>query len=120
MAYSGIMATEAEVDQKTGAGVSASWTDTMKTQAVLQAESVCNDVAWFNFSDAYAALNVDAKYLLTEIVASLAAIEGISYDMSGYDSLREAENKVNILRDSARFNLSVLKEQPQKDFINGA
>ena len=120
MAYTGIMTTEAVIDQKTGAGVSASFTDVMKTAATLQGESLVNDVARYNFSDDYAALNADVKHLLDDIVSSFVAIQGISYDMSGYTNPTEAVNMINILRDGMNRNLSVLKEQKVKDFINGA
>jgi hypothetical protein len=121
MAFTGIMVTEAQIDQKTGAGVSASWTDTMKTQAVLQAENLVNVTARYNFSDVWAGtLNADVKSFLTEIVASLVAIEGVAYDMSGYSSRVEAESKVNILRDAALRGLALLRDKKVVDFINGA
>jgi len=123
MAFTGIMCTEAQIDAKTGAGVSASWTDTMKTQAVLQAESLVNVICRYNFSDTYASLNADLKHILTEIVASLVAIEGISYNMLGYATdegaaIIHAEDKITILRDAVLRNLSIIREQEAQDFIN--
>lgn len=119
MAFSGIMCTEAEIDAKTGSGVSASYTDDMKTQALLAAESTVNIVAGFNFSDVWAAtLNVDKKYLITDICASLVAIDAIAYDTTGYADLIEAEDKITVCRDAALRGLSILREQSNVDFIN--
>lgn len=126
MAYAGIMATEADIDAKTGAGVSLLWTDTMKTQALLQAESLVNVVAGFNLSDVWATtLNIDVKYILTEIVASLAAIEGVAYNFLGYATdegaaIIHAEDKITILRDAALRGLSVIRDKNKEFFINAA
>ena len=120
MAFTGIMTTEAVIDQKTGAGVNTAFTDTMKTAAVLHAESTVNGVARFNFSDVYAAtLNVDYKHLLDEIVSSMVAMQGIAYDMSGYTTIREAENMINIHDKIVDRGLSIIRKQKHKDFING-
>ena len=110
MAFSGITATEAEIDQKTGANVSTSYTDTMKTQKLLQAESSLNIITKFNWSDWYA-LNpdVDLKYMITETTASMVAIEAIKYDMSGYTSRGEAEDMITVLRDIINRNIQILK-----------
>ena len=120
MAYTGIMCTEAEIDQRSGANVSASYTDVMKTAAVLAAESKVNDLCQYNFSDNYATLNADVKYLLTDVVASIVAIQAICYDMSGYTSIREAENMVNVLGNAVTTGMSILMEQAKEDFINAA
>ena len=118
MAY--IMTTEAEIQQKSGVGVNAAFNTAMMTAAALRAESLVNCIARFNFSDDYAGLNTDVKLLLNDIVSSLAAIEAISYDMSGYTSRLEAEDMINILRDGALRGLSILRDKKVQDFINGA
>jgi len=120
MAYTGIMTTEAEIDQKTGAGVSASWTDVMKTAATLQAESTVNVTCRFNFSDAVTAgLNADVKGILSDIVSSLVAIEGIAYDFSGYNRIA-AEDKINVLRDAALRGLSIIRDKKNQKFMEEA
>lgn len=121
MAFTGIMCTEADIDQRTGANVSASYDDVMKTAAVLAAENTVNIAAKFNFSDVWAAtLNVDVKYLITDIVASIVAIQAISYDMSGYTSRIEAEDMINVLRDGVLRGLAIIREADHKDFVNAA
>ena len=119
MAY--IMTTEAEIIQKAGAGKSAAFNTTMMTAAALQAESVVNCICRFNFSDAVTAgLNTDVEQIFSDIVSSLAAIQAISYDMSGYTSRIEAEDMINVLRDGALRGMSIIRDQKVVDFINGA
>ena len=118
MAY--IMTTEAEIEQKSGAGVNAVFDTTMMTAANLRAESTVNAIARYNFSDGYAALNVDVKGILSDVCSSLVAIEAISYDMSGYTSRTEAEDMINVLRDGALRGLSILKDKKVQTFMIGA
>lgn len=120
MAFTGITATEAQIDQKTGANVSASYTDTMKTQALLQAESIVNVMTRKNWSDDYAGLNADVKSIVTDATASLVAIEAIKYDMSGYTSRSEAESMIVVLRDAFLRDIQVLKDIKRQTFADGA
>ena len=120
MAFTGITATEAEIDQKTGANVSLSYTDTMKTQMLLQAESVLNVMTRINWSDNFGTLNVDVKSIITNVTASLVAIEAIKYDMSGFTSRGEAESMIVVLREEAMRGIQILKEDINKTFTNGA
>jgi len=119
MAYTGVMTTEAEIDAKSGAGVSASVTDVMKTAWTLDAEALVNCAMRYDASTYWASITATAKPILSGIVSSLVAIECIMYDTDGYTKLREAESKVNILRDSAMRGLSLIKDTPRKDFIKG-
>ena len=120
MVFVGIMTTEADIDQKTGANVSTLFTATMKTAACLRAESLVNSLCRYNFSDNYTTLNADVRYLLNEIVSSIIAIEGICYDMSGYTSRCEAEDMINVLRDGVLRGMGILRGKKVQDFINGA
>ena len=96
-------------------------TSIMTTGAwVLQAECFVNIFIRINYSDTYATLNVDVRYVFSDIVSSMVAINGIMYDTTGYDTLQEAEDKVQILRDGILRNLSVLRDKKYTDFINGA
>jgi len=117
----GIFCTIAEVERKAGANASA----TSKAEAYVddyttQVESVINSLCRFNFSDAYAGLDVDVKGILKEVCSDLVAIYVIQYDMSGFTSRIEAEDMINILRDAALRGLSLLRDKKTQDFINGA
>lgn len=87
---------------------------------ILQAESLINSMARYNFSDNYTSLNADTRYLLQEIASNLAAIYMIQYDISSWGSRIRAEDQINVLRDAALRGLSVLREKKVQDFINNA
>lgn len=121
MADTGIFATTVEVQRKTGAGASAvSNTEAYINDYMTQAESLINAVCRYNFSDNYATINVDFRGLLKEVASNLAAISVIQYDMSGYTSRIEAEDMINVLRDSVMRGLSLLRDKKVQDFINDA
>ena len=118
MAFTGITATEAEIDQKTGTNVDVLYTDTMKTQALLQAESSLNIITKFNWSDWFAlSPDVDLKFIVTQATASMVAIEAISYNMGAYTTRGEAEDMITVLRDIINRNLQVLKDQDTKNWV---
>lgn len=121
MADTGIFATTAEVERKAGANASA----TSKAEAYVndymtQVESEINAAVRFNFSDEFAGLNVDVKGILKEAASNLAAIYVISYDMSGFTSRIEAEDMINVLRDAALKDISILRDKKTQDFMKGA
>ena len=117
MAFSGITATEAQIDQKAGADVSASYTDTMKTQALLQAEAWLNLKTKRNWSDDFAGLDSDVQGIITAITASWVAQEAIAYDPSAFTPLRTAELKLDILADVIAKGLKELEEKEKAAFV---
>lgn len=121
MADEGIFCTTAEVLRKAGAGASAvSSAEAYTNDYVAQAESTINGMCRYNFSDNYATLNADTRDILKQVASDLAAIYVITYDFSGYDSRTEAEDIINILRDSALRGLSILRDKKVQDFINNS
>jgi hypothetical protein len=95
--------------------------DTAETDAwIADAESLINCVCRFNFSDTFAAENVDVKYLLREVASNIAAIYAITYDMSGFTSRVEAEDMINVLRDAALRGLAILRDKKVVEFIKDA
>ena len=115
MAY--IMTTEAEIIQKCGAGKSAAFNTAMMTASNLRAESLVCCMARYDLSTNYGTLKAYAKLILNDICSSFVAIEGISYDMSGYTSRTEAEDIINVLRDGMLRNLSILRDMKVREFI---
>ena len=110
MAFTGITATENQIDQKAGANVSLGYTDTMKTQALLQAESDLNVKTKFNWSDWYAATpNVDIKYIITLYTASWVAKQAIAFDMDAVGR-GAATFMINNLLNDMNLSLAVLKD----------
>ena len=121
MVYSGIFATLLEVQYKAGANASVvSNTDTYINTYMAQAESEINVAIRYNFSDVYAVLNTDVKGILTKCASCLAAIDVITYDMSGFASRGEAEDMVNIHRDTALRCIAILRDKKKQGFINDA
>ena len=97
MVATSILSTDAEMNAMAGENVDVTgWTDANKTAWGLHAENYLNILCHHNFSDNFATLNVDVKYILSEYVARYVAICGIAYNMSGYTSRVEAEDMVNV------------------------
>ena len=118
MAFTGITATEAEIDTKTGSNVSTDFTDTMKTQTLLQAESYVNCLTRFNWSDWYAGSpNVDFKYLITEATTNIVAIYAIKYDFWSFPTIEESEDAINVLWARTDKVLELLKDQNVQTFM---
>ena len=121
MAHEGIFATSAECIAKMGSGYdSTGVTEAMINQYCAEAESYINTICRTNFSDTYATLNVDVKKILTEACTCLVAINAIAYNLSGFNSAREAENIINI--NWARFEncIHLLNEDGAVSFISSA
>jgi len=116
-----LITTTAEIAQKMGAGVNAAYDGTMQEAAEFMIIGLINCMTKHNYSDDYAAgMNVDVSGILRMICSDYIAIQGISYDMSGYTSRVEAEDIINILRDSMLRGLGILRVQATQDFIDGA
>ena len=123
MVFTGIMCTEAEIDQRSGDNVSTAYTDVMKTASVLAAESIINCLKRFNFSDTYTTDNVDVRYIFTEFVACHVAIAALTYKPKGQDGTMnriEYEDRINILRDRKNQALAIIKGKKVEDFIHDA
>ena len=110
MVFTGITASEAEIDAKSGANVSLGFTADMKTKALLQAESDLNVKTKFNWSDWYAdSPNVDIKYIITEYTASWVAKQAIAYDMDAVGR-GAATFMINNLLNDMNLALATLKD----------
>ena len=121
MADTGIYATTAQILRKAGLGASIAASDEVYTNDfIAQAEAVINMISRKVFavdSTAFSALPATTRQILTQVASDLAAIDVITYDMSGYASRIEAEDLINIRRDSSLRGLSLLRDQKQKDFL---
>jgi len=121
MVATSIMSTDAEMLAMAGKNVDATgFTDANKTAWGLQAENFLNILARYNFSDNFAALNIDVKYILSEYVARYVAVAAILYDMSGFTTRLEAEDMVNVHTYRMRAIEKLLIDQKSNTFIQGA
>ena len=120
MADAGQFAKDADILLRTGTGANstvkaAGWFDTI----VKDVEAFINSFCRFDFtaSDTSSTLNASVRGLLVETAACLAANVGVTWDMSGYSSRTEAEDLINVNRDTALRNLSVLRDKKTQAFI---
>jgi hypothetical protein len=84
------------------------------------AEAYVNNVTRYNWSDNYAALNDDVKFLLNDVVSAIVAKKAISHDMSGYTSRAEAQTMIDVLDDEVKDGLKILQDDKVKTFVKGA
>jgi len=118
MADSGVWTSLADTLKKAGLNVnSTSGTELHLNDIVLQVEAMVNNLTRYNWSDAYAGLNVDVKGILRGVTTDLCAIYMITWDMSGFTSRAEAEAMIMVLRDSAMRGLSILKDKKNQKFM---
>ena len=110
---------------KAGAGVNSTITDgSLRVGSdgavdvwITEAESTINVNSMFNFITGYSGYNDATRKILQEVASDLAAIKAIQYDMSGYTSRVEAENMINVLRDSALRGLALLRNKTKQKFL---
>lgn len=116
------MCTSAAVKYKAGANVNStiSADATAITQFINQAESLINALTRINYTDTYAALNVDKQKLLEDASSNLAAMYLINYDLSGYTSRYEAETMLDVLRDQSLRIISLLRDKKTTTFVDAA
>ncbi len=107
MAFTGITATEDQIDQKSGENVSTNYTDAMKTTDLLEAENFLNVETEYNWSDAFATLNADVKSLVTAYTASWVASCAINYDLDAIGRI-SAETQLDFLSEKMRVVLKTL------------
>ena len=120
MAHTGIFATSDEILVKAGEKYDTSINEARINALCLQVECLINCICRQNFSDSFSTLNVDVKYLLSEVASNLVAIYIIQFNMAGYTSRIEAEDMINTLRDGALRGLSLLRDKKTQDFMTGA
>lgn len=123
MADAGQFAQDVDILLRVGTKASATvkapgWFD----EIILDVEAVINCATRFDWSavDAASAITATVRGILIDTGAALAAIEGISWDMSGFTTRTEAESMITVLRDTALRNISILRDTKTQTFINGA
>ncbi len=118
MADTGIFCTTAEVVRKAGAGApTTSTAEAYVNDFVMQAESYINLVSRKNWSDVYVSANTDLKGVLKEAASSLAAVYVINYDTSNFSSLKEAEDRIEVLLHRVDRCIEILQDQKNVTFV---
>ena len=122
MADAGEWAKDADILLRVGTKASATvkaagWFD----KIIVDVEGIVNAATRTDWNAlGVAGLNNTVEGILREATACLAAIEGISWDMSGFTSRVEAEDMVNILRDRALLCISILRDKKTQEFMKNA
>ncbi len=107
-------------DLTTGTTVTGITADAAWTEFINQAESAINVITRKDWVTVYATLSADVKKILDETVSNQAAQYGISYDMSGFSTRREAETMLDVLDAGLKRGLSILKDIKRQEFANAA
>jgi len=123
MANAGQFAQDTDILLRVGTKASATvkaagWFDTI----ILDVEAVINCMTRVDWSalDAASALTATRRKILIDTGAAMAANIGILWDMSGFTSRVEAEDMININRDTYLRNMSILRDKKTQTFIRGA
>lgn len=114
------MCTSGAIWTKAGTNVNPNVSGARLLIAANNAEAIINARTRINYSDTTAALNADVQGLLAQACSSLAAIDMVEYDMSGYTNRAEAETMLDVLNNQANQALSLLKDKKVTDFVDGA
>ena len=118
MADVGIYTTNSSIVAKAGINASSVSSAVGETDKyVLQVEAKINILTRFNWSDVYSGLDDDLKQILLETTSNLCAIYVIINDMSGFTSRAEAQAMIDVLRDTAITNMSIIIDQKAKTAI---
>mgnify|MGYP003131838750 CR=1 FL=1 len=97
MAYTGTVATEAELDLAVGENVDTTgWTEANKNLLIAQAEGFLCTLLEYDIVTNWASLQSKFKPVLSEWASRSCALMGIAYNMINYSSRIEAEDMVNI------------------------
>ncbi len=119
MVFSGITATEAEIDAIAGANVNTAFDGDDKKASLLRAENFLNVATGKNWSDDFSGLDVDVKSLVTAYTASWVARDMINYDPDAIGR-SSAILKTNIIRDIINISLAELKDKnTNQAFMDG-
>ena len=120
MADNGIMCKNADIVAKAGVGVNATiiTADATGTDGfVLMVEAFVNCFTQKNWSDIFLTLSEDVAEMLTGVCADICAIYCIQWDMTGYNSIREAESMINVLTNRANQQLGILRDKEVQAFM---
>lgn len=82
--------------------VLAKWSDEAEGRIVSESRK--------NYLSSYSSLPSDVQTLLSDVTSSLIAKQIISYDMSGYTSLAEAQTMIDVQHDNANAGIKILSD----------
>lgn len=113
----GLFATTAEVQRKVHVNASAtSNVEAYINQFMTETESLINVITLYNWSDAYAGLNVDVKGILKMAASEMAALMVEAFDL---DAIGRSTANASANSHLLRFNMAIkeLKIQNSQDWM---
>ncbi len=113
----GTFAASGAVVDKAGSNVSTAIPETAFNDWIEQAEAETSLFSRFDWVASSAAITTVGTRVLNDAVSTLAAISAVKYDMAGYTSRIEAEDVINVLRDSALRKLQLIRDQKGVKFL---
>ena len=120
MVDDGVFTTNAQIQARAGVYANSTAKATAATDVyVLDVEAYVNSKTKFNWSDAFAGLDVDVKALCTEASASLCANKVIVADMSGFTSRAEAQTMLDFNQFNADRAIKELSDKEVSKFMSG-
>ena len=111
--------TSQAIIDKAGSAASEAITTNATALAIFydNAEAVVSTVSRFDYVTVSGSLQTNIKPILADAISDLAAIHVVAWDMVGYPSRIVAEDMINVLRDGALRNLSLLRDQKGVKFL---
>lgn len=122
MADQGQFAQDADILDRVGNGAHSDVTTAgFFDEIIVSCEAIINARTRNDWTalDTASTLDASIRGLLIDCGACLAAIYGITYDMSGFNSRVEAEDRINVLRDRYLMLLSILSDKKTQTFMEG-
>jgi hypothetical protein len=108
-----------EVLAKAGGNANATGKDVdHATLYIRQAENTLNARTRFNWTDNFASLSVDVKYIVSNAISSMAAIDIINYNMAGFTTRLEAEDMKKTLRENVEILVKELKDRKRQTWMD--
>ncbi len=113
-----MLADTTDVDGFLGTGVAVGFTvATMGDLVGVYTEAFLCNLTKYDLVTNWGSLNAVYKLMFSEYVARAIALEGIKYDTTGYDSLQEAEDLMNIHTWRMTEIVRILQEDGVQDFM---
>ena len=116
----GVMTSSGAVVRLAGANVSTSIPEDAFNEWISGAEALINVTTRNKYNDSFPTLNGNVNGIMADTAASIAAMDAVKYDMSGYTSRYEAETLLDVLRDKVLRALALLRDKKTQDFVDGA
>lgn len=118
MVEAGTLCTNANVKEKAGTNANATAIAEAATNVtILMAEGEICATAKYNFVSNYATVSAIGKEFLRNLCSSMAALNAIEWDMSGFTSRTEAQTMLNVNYAIRRDGLNLLRDNTFLEFI---